>query len=146
MSIEQSLITILNNQPCVPHLVYELSNESALAVAAGENKTSLTMILDGDCQVWAHPHLLPAEKFEYTLNRSVSLGPSKNFNQRIFNYTQMFASDNDYILFAQCSNIYIWRAAFQFKHFLQMMIHSTLWIRWKEHQLTENKLRLKFLW
>ena len=97
MSIEQSLITILNNQPCVPHLVYELSNESALAVAAGENKTSLTMILDDDCQVIAHPHLLPAEKFEYTLNRSA----------RVFNYTQMFASDNDYILFAQCSNIYI---------------------------------------
>ena len=107
MSIEQSLITILNNQPCVPHLVYELSNESALAVAGGENKTSLTMILDDDCQVIAHPHLLPAENFEYTLNRSASLGPSKNFNQRVFNYTQMFASDNDYILFAQCSNIYI---------------------------------------
>ena len=64
MSIEQSLITILNNQPCVPHLRYELSNESALAIAAGENKTSLRMILEDNCQVLAHPHLFPAENFE----------------------------------------------------------------------------------
>ena len=64
MSIEQSLITILNNQPCAPHLVYELSNESALVIDTGENKTSLRMILEDDCQGLAHPHLFPAENFE----------------------------------------------------------------------------------
>ena len=114
----------------VPHLVYELSNESALAITAGENKTSLTMILN-DCQVSSYPHLFSTERFDYTFNRSISLSPLKNFNQRLLNYTQVFASDNDKILFAQCSNICIWIAAFQFKHFLQMMMHSTLWICWK---------------
>ena len=58
---------------------------------------------------------------------------------------QMFASDNDYIRFAQCLNIYIWIAAFQFKHFLQMMIYSTSWICWKKHQVNENKLSLKII-
>ena len=54
-SIEQSLITILRDNIC-SSLVYELSNESALAITAGENKTSLTMILN-DCQVSSYPHL-----------------------------------------------------------------------------------------
>ena len=78
----------------VPHLVYELSNESALAITAGENKTSLTMILN-DCQVSSYPHLFSTERFDYTFNRSISLSPLKNFNQRLLNYTQVFASDND---------------------------------------------------
>ena len=96
----------------VPHLVYEISNESALAINAGENKTSLIMILDDDCYVSAYPHVFPTERSDYALNRSVSLSPSKNFNYRLLNYMQMFASDSDYILFAQCSNIYMWIAVF----------------------------------
>ena len=91
----------------VPHLVYEISNESALAINAGENKTSLTMTLEDDCQVSPYPHLFPSERFDYTLNRSVSLNPPNSFNYRLLNYKHMFASDNDYILFAQCSKIYI---------------------------------------
>ena len=55
--------------------------------------------MDEDCQVLAHPHLFPTEKFDYVLNTAVSLGTSKNFNQRILNYTQVFALDKDYILF-----------------------------------------------
>ena len=77
-SIEQSLITILRDNIC-SSLVYELSNESALAITAGENKTSLTMILN-DCQVSSYPHLFSTERFDYTFNRSISLSPLKNFN------------------------------------------------------------------
>ena len=48
----------------VPRLVYEISNEFALAINAGENKTSLTMTLDDDCQVSAYPHLFSSERFD----------------------------------------------------------------------------------
>ena len=44
--------------------------------------------------------LFPQEKFGYNTERDVKLSPIKYFNQRLLNYTQMFASDPDYIFYA----------------------------------------------
>ena len=48
----------------------------------------------------AFPHLFPTGKFGYKCEREVAISPVKYFNQRLLNYTQKFASDTDYIFFA----------------------------------------------
>ena len=84
----------------VPDLAYVI-NDTTLAIAPGENKAPIPIILDKDCEVLAHPHLFPKGKFGYTWKRNKPLSPTKYFNQRLLNYTQKFASDSDYIFFAQ---------------------------------------------
>ena len=48
----------------------------------------------------AHPHLFPQGKFGLHTKRDIKLTHTKYFNQRLLNYTQRFASDPDYIFFA----------------------------------------------
>ena len=48
----------------------------------------------------AHPHLFPKGRFGYKYEREKEVSPSKYFNQRLLNYTQKFASDSDYISYA----------------------------------------------
>ena len=84
----------------MPDIAYEVT-ESALEIAPGENKAPLPIILDDNCEVLAHPHLFPKGKFGYTHKRNIPLSPTKYFNQRLLNYSQKFASDSDYIFFAQ---------------------------------------------
>ena len=52
------------------------------------------------CEELAFPHLLPEGKFGYKVDRDVKLSATRYFNQRLLNYTQMFASDSDYIFYA----------------------------------------------
>ena len=49
----------------------------------------------------AFPNLLPTGCFGYKVVRDVKLTPLKYFNQRLLNYKQHFASNSDYIFFAQ---------------------------------------------
>ena len=49
----------------------------------------------------AHPFLFPTGKFGYTYKRREIISPCNYFNQRLLNYTQKFASDPDYIFYAQ---------------------------------------------
>ena len=80
---------------------YDLRDDAGLVIAAGENKMPLPIISDEICELLAHPYLFPTGKFGYTYQRVVSLSSSKYFNQRLLNYSQKFASDSDYIFFAQ---------------------------------------------
>ena len=48
----------------------------------------------------AFPYLFPTGKFGYKASRQVPISPVKYFNQRLLNYSQKFASDTDYIFFA----------------------------------------------
>jgi hypothetical protein len=77
----------------------ELDNE-ILTLAPGQGKTPISVLNDKNCEVFAHPHLFPKGKFGYTAEHEVTLSPSKYFNQRLLNYTQKFASDADYIFYA----------------------------------------------
>ena len=54
------------------------------------------VICDDDCEMLAHPFLFPTGRFGYT-----HTSPCKYFNQRLLNYTQKFASNPDYIFYAQ---------------------------------------------
>ena len=48
----------------------------------------------------ANTHLFPTGKFDNKVEREIHISPSRYFNQRLVNYSQIFASDSDYIFFA----------------------------------------------
>ncbi|XP_066928370.1 uncharacterized protein [Clytia hemisphaerica] len=77
----------------------EIDNE-ILTLAPGQGKKPISILNDENCEMLAHPHLFPKGKFGFNVQRNVKLSPSKYFNQRLLNYTQKFASDPDYIFFA----------------------------------------------
>ena len=49
------------------------------------------MLNDEFCEELAFPYLFPRGKFGYKVERDIKLSPSKYFNRRLFNYTQLFA-------------------------------------------------------
>ena len=69
-------------------------------IAPGEGKQPTSMLNDKFCEELAFPYLFPRDKFGYKFQRDIKLSPSKYFNQRLLNYTQLFASDPDFIFFA----------------------------------------------
>ena len=84
----------------VPELAHHIVDNANITIAPGENKEPLPIICDKDCKMLAHPHLFPTGKFGLSEYRDVKLTHTKYFNQRLLNYTQRFASDSDYIFFA----------------------------------------------
>ena len=52
------------------------------------------------CEELAFPYLFTNGRFEYKVEREIKLSLVKYFNQRLLNFTQMFASDLDYVFFA----------------------------------------------
>ena len=84
----------------VPELAYEITDDSKVTIAPGEDRQPLAIICDDNCELLAHPYLFPNGKFGYLYEREVPLSPCKYFNQRLLNHTQVFASDADYIFFA----------------------------------------------
>ena len=74
--------------------------ENIFNIAPGEGQNPLPILNDDFCEELAHPHLFPTGKFGYKVKRNILLSPVKYFNQRLLNYTQRFASDSDYIFFA----------------------------------------------
>ena len=73
------------------------SEESIISIAPGEGKRLMLVLNDDYCEERAHPHLFPNGKFGYKVEKDIPLSPSKYFNQRFLNYTQLFSSDSDYI-------------------------------------------------
>ena len=76
-----------------------LSSEE-VNIAPGEGKQPTSVLNDECCEELAFPYLFPRGKFGYKVERDIKLSPSKHFNQGLLNYTQLFASDPDFIFFA----------------------------------------------
>ena len=70
------------------------------SIAPGQYKTPVPIFSDRYCEEMAFPLLFPTGKFGYKIDRTVPISPTRYFNQRLLNYTQKFASDSDYIFFA----------------------------------------------
>lgn len=49
----------------------------------------------------AFPHLLPKDKFSYNMFRDIPVSPVRYLIQRLLNFNQHFATNEDYILFAR---------------------------------------------
>ncbi|XP_066911767.1 uncharacterized protein [Clytia hemisphaerica] len=80
-----------------PHAIVDDEN---IVVAPGEGKAPLNVLKDEKVEVLAFPDLFPTGKFGLSEYRDVKLTHTKYFNQRLLNYTQRFASDSDYLFFA----------------------------------------------
>ena len=71
-----------------------------ISIAPGEGKQPTSMLSGDYCKELAFPYLFPEGKFGYKSIKELKLSPVKYFNQRLLNYTQIFASDSNYIFYA----------------------------------------------
>ena len=60
----------------------------------------VSILNDKFCEELCHPHLFPTGQYGYKVEREIPLTTMKYFYQRLLHYTQKFASDNDYVFFA----------------------------------------------
>ena len=70
-------------------------------MAPGENKHPVSLMTDKQCEELAFPVLFPNGKFGYTAERDVKLSPVKYFNARLLHYSGRFATNPEYLFFAQ---------------------------------------------
>ena len=85
----------------VPELAFDIVDNSNIVIAPGEDREPVPIICDENCEMLAFPDLFPNGKFGYTYDRDIKFSPCKYSNQRLLNYSQKFASDPDYIFYAQ---------------------------------------------
>ena len=71
-----------------------------ICTAPGEGKIPNSFLTGESFEVPALPYFFPIGKFGYNVQRSYKLSPIKYFNQHLLNYTQLFASEADYIFYA----------------------------------------------
>ena len=64
-----------------------------ISIAPGERKKQSSLISNENCEALAFPYLFPTGKFRYNIQRDVKLSLVRYFNQRLLNYTQLFASE-----------------------------------------------------
>ena len=79
--------------------VPNLTTAEEISIASGDGKEPTSILNDKYCEELAFPCLFPKGKFGYKVERKIKLSPVKYFNQRLLNYTKIFASDPD-IFFA----------------------------------------------
>lgn len=70
-------------------------------MAPGENKHPVSLMTDKQWEELAFPVLFPNGKFGYTAERDVKLSPVKYFNARLLHYSGRFATNPEYLFFAQ---------------------------------------------
>ena len=86
----------------------EERNENLLSVgneiyniAPGENKHPVSLMTDEQCEELAFPTLFPMGRFGFTAQRDKKLTPVKYFNARLLHYSGRFATNPEYLFFAQ---------------------------------------------
>ena len=87
-------VTIQNNTNC------SLGNE-VYNIAPGENRHPVSFMRDTKCEKLAFPVLFPKGQFGYTDKREIKLSPVKYFNARLLHYSGRFATNPEYLFFAQ---------------------------------------------
>ena len=81
-------------------LISDIPIPEEICIALGERKIHNSLLADESCEVLAFSYLFPTGKFGYNVKRIYKLSPIKYFNQRLLSYTQLFASEADYIFYA----------------------------------------------
>ena len=71
------------------------------SITPGEGKHPVHFMTDKLCEEMAFPTLFPTGKFGFQVKRDVRLSPAKYFNARLLNYTGRFATNPEYLFFAQ---------------------------------------------
>ena len=83
-------------------MISNSSTSEELGIAPGEGKQQRSILNDNFCEELAFPYCFPNGRFGYKVEREIKLSPVNYFNQQLFNFTQMFASDPDYV-FLHCA-------------------------------------------
>ena len=86
-----------NSQESV--LIPDVPIPEEIYIASGEGKVPNSLLTGESSEVLAFPYLFPTEKFDYNVQQTNKLSLIKLFC--LLNYTQLFASEADYILYAQ---------------------------------------------
>ena len=87
-------VTIQSNQNC------SLGNE-VFNIARGENRPHVSIRTDKKGEEFAFPALFPKGQFRFTEDRKIKLSPVKYFNAGLLHYSGRFATNPEYIFFAQ---------------------------------------------
>ena len=78
------------------------SGNEVYNIAPGENKHPVSFMMDkNNCEELAFPVLFPKGEFGYTVERDVELSPVKYFNARLLHHSARFATNPEYLFFAQ---------------------------------------------
>ena len=70
-------------------------------IAPGEGKHTVSFMTDKLCEELSFPVLFPKGRFGYTAEREIKLSPTKYFNARLLHYSGRFATNPEYLFFAQ---------------------------------------------
>ena len=77
------------------------SGNEVYNIAPGENKHPVSFMSDKQCEELAFPVLFPKGRCGYKVEREVKLSPVKYFNARLLHCSGRFATNPEYLFFAQ---------------------------------------------
>ena len=97
---ETCLQSVLPDYPVRLQQSGSLGNE-IYDIAPGENRHPASIITDKKCEQLAFPVLFPKGRFGYNDERKIKLSPVKYFNARLLHYSGRFATNSEYLFFAQ---------------------------------------------
>jgi len=86
---------------CIQISDISLDVSKAICISPGEGKTPVGLMIDSGCEELAFPKLFPTGKFGFDTHRETNITPKKYFNARILNKSGKFASNTEYLFFAQ---------------------------------------------
>ena len=70
-------------------------------IAPGQNTHPVSIMTDKKCEELTFPTLFPKGRFGYMKERKIKLTPVKYFNARLIHYSGRFATNPEYVFFAQ---------------------------------------------
>ena len=71
-----------------------------ISIVPGKGKQPYSSLAYENCEPLSFPYHLPTGKFGCRVEQEGKLSPAKYFNQRLLNFSQLFASSADYIFYA----------------------------------------------
>lgn len=99
---ETCLQSVIPDYPVTLKLNENISSGNEVySIAPGENKHPVSLMTDEHCEELAFPVLFPKGKFGYTVHREIKLSPVKYFNSRLLHHSGRFATNPEYLFFAQ---------------------------------------------
>lgn len=99
---ETCLQSVIPDYPVTLELNQNISSGNEVySIAPGENKHPVSLMTDEHCEELAFPVLFPEGKFGYTVDREIKLSPVKYFNSRLLHHSGRFATNPEYLFFAQ---------------------------------------------
>lgn len=98
---ERSRLSGIPFDSCIQPKDITTDKNVTLNIAPGENKRPKSFYEDEKSEELSFPHLFPSGKFGYSMQRQKNLSLKKYFQARVLNSDMRFASNIEYIFYAQ---------------------------------------------